>query len=80
MTKKRYSILSIFRNINLFVPNFLKWILPSLNLDMSTDAKIGFQSNVENRMANSVDPHETVHYEPAHLDLYSLHRYLFLIC
>ena len=69
MTKKRYSILSTFRNINLFVPNFLKWILPSLNLDMSTDAKKGFQSNFENRMANSVDPHETVHYEPAHLDL-----------
>ena len=28
-------------------------------------------------MANSVDPDETAHYEPSHLDLHCLHRYLF---
>ena len=29
-----------------------------------------------NRMANSVDPDETTHYESSHLDLHCLHRYL----
>ena len=28
-------------------------------------------------MANSVDPDETAHYEPSHLDLHCLHRYWF---
>ena len=28
---------------------------------------------------NSVDPDETAHYEPSHLDLHCLHRYLFLV-
>ena len=28
-------------------------------------------------MANSVDPDETARYEPSHLDLHCLHRYLF---
>ena len=28
-------------------------------------------------MANSVDPDETARYEPSHLDLHFLHRYLF---
>ena len=27
-------------------------------------------------MANSVDPDEMAHYEPSHLDLHCLHRYL----
>ena len=30
----------------------------------------------KNRMANSVDPDETAHYEPSNLDLHYLHRYL----
>ena len=30
----------------------------------------------ENRMANRIDPDETVHY-PSHLDLYCLQRYMF---
>ena len=41
-------------------------------------------SNVANRnaseikkMANSVDPDETAHHEPSHLDLHGLQRYLF---
>ena len=37
----------------------------------------GFWSKIKNRMANSVDPEETAHCEPSHLDLYCLHRYLF---
>ena len=28
-------------------------------------------------MTNSVDPDEMAHYEPSHLDLHCLHRYLF---
>ena len=31
----------------------------------------------QNRMANSVDPDETAHYEPSHLDLHCLYKYLF---
>ena len=42
--------------------------LPSSNLDMS---------NVANRrtyvLANNVDPNETAHYDPSHLDLHCLH-------
>ena len=29
-----------------------------------------------NRMANNVDPDEMAHYEPSHLDLHCLQRYL----
>ena len=39
--------------------------------------KQGFQSEIKNRTANSVDPDEMAHYEPSHLDLHCLHRYLF---
>ena len=28
-------------------------------------------------MINSIDPDETAHYEPSHLDLHCLHRYWF---
>ena len=31
----------------------------------------------KNGMADSVDPDETAHYKPSHLDLHCLHRYLF---
>ena len=68
-----YSILVLF---NPFIPEFLV-TLPSLNLGMFTDAKIWFQSKIRNRMANSVGPDETPRYEPSHLDLHCLHRYLF---
>ena len=30
----------------------------------------------QSRIANSVDPNETTHYEPSHQDLHCLHRYL----
>ena len=39
----------------------------------------GFQSNIKNRTANSVDPDESARDEPSHLDLYCLHRYLFFL-
>ena len=40
-------------------------------------SKKGFQSQIKNRMANSVGPDETARYEPSHLDLHCLHMYLF---
>ena len=37
----------------------------------------GFQSKIKNRMATRVNPDKTARYEPSHLDLHCLHRYLF---
>ena len=56
--------------VKTFTPEFLKWTLPSLNLDTFIVAN--------NRMANSVDPDEMAHYEPSHLDLHCLQRYLYM--
>ena len=42
--------------------------------------KEGFLSKINNRMANSVDPDETAHYEPSHLGLHCLQRYLYWSC
>ena len=36
----------------------------------------GAKSKIHTRTANSVDPDETARYEPSHLDLYYLQRYL----
>ena len=63
-------------------PKVLKWSLPALNLDMlvlhmGVSIKIK-KKKKKNRMANSVDPDETAHYEPSHLDRLCLQRYLFL--
>ena len=58
---------------NPFIPEFLEWTVLSLNFDMSTDA---CQSKIKNIMANSVDPDEMAHYEPSHLELHCLQRYL----
>ena len=60
---------------------FLKWSLPSLNLDLSLIQK-GKQSVTTcndnyKKKANNIDPDETAYYEPANLDLHYLHRYLF---
>ena len=65
--------------INPFIPEFLKWTLLSLNLDISTDAKRGLSQKQKNRMANSVDADDMACYKPSHLDLHvhCLHRYLF---
>ena len=35
--------------------------------------KWGFQSKINNSMANSVDPDERIHYEQSHLNLHCLH-------
>ena len=49
--------------------------------------KVGFKGvktikacfrDVSNRKANSVDPDETAHYEPSHLDLHCLKRFVYL--
>ena len=53
------------------------WTLPSLNLDMYIDVNRGFSLISENKIANSVDPDETAHYEAFHLDLHCLHRSMF---
>ena len=47
------------------------------NLDMFTAANKGFSLKQKNRMATSVDPDETTRYDPTHLDLHCLHKYLF---
>ena len=38
--------------------------------------KQGFQSKINYRMAKTVDPGKMSHYEPSHLDLHCLQRYL----
>ena len=40
-------------------------------------AKRGFQSKINNRVANSVDPDDTAHYVPFHQDLHCLQKYIF---
>ena len=62
---------------NPFSRDFLKWTLPSLNLDMSTNTNRRFRLKSKNTIANSIDPDEKAHYKPSHLDLHCLHRYLF---
>ena len=54
-----------------FHPVFLKWNLPILNSDTSIIAN-GVFDKIKNRMANSVDPD----YEPSHLDLHCLQKYM----
>ena len=43
---------------NPFIPEFLKWTLPFLNLNLSTDA-YRVSVKIKNRIATSVDPDET---------------------
>ena len=62
--------------LNLYIPEFLKWILPSFNLDTSILCKHGIQSTVI-KMTSSVDPDEVTRYEPSYLDLHCSHRYLY---
>ena len=39
--------------------------------------QIGFESKLNNILANSVDPNDTDHYEQSRLDLHCLQRYLY---
>ena len=41
--------------------------------------KQGCQSKISNRIANSADPDEKAQYEPSHLDLHCLQRYLYFM-
>ena len=61
------------------IPEFLKWTFPQLNLDMIPDVNRGFNMKYKkkNRIANKIDPDEKALYEPSHLDLHCLYRYLF---
>ena len=65
-------VCSYFRHLynNPFTPMFL-------NVDMLTVAKWDASQKPMNRMANRVDPDETAPYEPSHLDLRGLQRYMF---
>ena len=70
--KMVYNICHDVRELikHLFIPEFLKWTLPFLNLVKSTDENKG-QLKIKNRMANSVDP------EQSHLDLHCLCKYMY---
>ena len=61
--------------LNPFTPAFLKWAHSSLNLDTSIVENRGFSLR-SRTMANSVHPDETARYEPSHLDLHCLQRYM----
>ena len=61
---------------NPLTSEFLKWTLPSLNLDTYIVANRGF-SQKSITIANSEDPDETGSYEPSYLDLHFLQRYLY---
>ena len=62
-TLRNLTGLKWFMKLNLFIPKFLKWILPALNLDRSTVANGGVRQKTKDRMANNVDPGETPGYE-----------------
>ena len=64
----------LVKSLILFHTEVIKRTFPSLNLDMSIMANRDVSQN-QNRMANSVDPDETAHYEPSHQDLHCLHEY-----
>ena len=48
-----------------------------MDFSIYESAKQEFQSKINNRIANSVDPDEMAHYEPSHLDLHCLQKYLY---
>ena len=58
-------------------PLFLKNRLFYLCIWTHHCCKQGFQSHVNNRIGNSVDPDETARYEPSHLDLHCVQKYLY---
>ena len=72
------NVICLFFKIQLdpFIPEFLKWILPSLNLVRTIVPNTGFSQNL-NRTTDSVDPDERAHYESSHPDPHCLHRYVY---
>ena len=59
------------------IPEFLKWTLPFLTLDLSTDANRDF--SLKNGMANSVHPDEMARHDPSHQDQ-EFAQVLVLVC
>ena len=59
-----------------FHPWFYDMVSSSLEFDHIHCCKEGFQSKIKNRTANKTDSDETAHYEPSHLDLHCLQRYI----
>ena len=70
---------TIRKFLNPFIPEFLTWTHPSFipEFELIHYCEQGFQSKHNNKMASSVDPDETAHYEPSHQNLQSLKRYLY---
>ena len=60
-----------------FTRMFLKWTLPSLYWSCPLLSVAFVLLKIITRLANSVDPDETAHYGPSHLDVYYLCRYLY---
>ena len=56
---KHFMLRLKYRIINTFIPELLKWILPSLNLVRSIVPNRSFLVKNKNRMANSADPDES---------------------
>ena len=55
--------------ISRFIPKFLKWTLPSLNLVRTIVLNRG-HSQKSKQNGNNVDPDEKAHYAPSHQDLH----------
>ena len=65
--------MNVNSRFNPSTPDFLKWTLPALNLEMLTDGSV--KSLKPN--SNQWRAWETAPYEPSHMNLHCLHRYLF---
>ena len=63
-----------------FHNEFLTLTIPDLNLETPIIAKKDVRQRFKNKcIVNNVGPDKTARYEPSHLDLHSLHRYLFCV-
>ena len=60
---------------NPFIPEFLKWALPSLNLFRTIDQNRGLSQ--ESKQNDSVNPDKTAHNEPSYQDLHCLQKICF---
>ena len=66
----------MYRWINPFTPIFLKWHLPTFNLDMFVNV-VAIGVTVKDQKQNDtqyIDPDKTVRNGPSHLDLRCLQR------
>ena len=63
--------------LNPFIPEFLKWIPPSLDLKISILCKQRVKSMIINKMASIEDPDEMSHYKLSHLNLHCLYKCLY---